>query len=40
MLQVDRQDYGHITALRLKGDIDEDGVNHLRAAFVQALPYP
>ena len=37
MLQVDRQDYGHITALRLKGDIDEDGVNHLRAAFVQAL---
>ena len=37
MLQVDKQDYGHVVALRLRGDIDEDGVNDLRAAFVQCL---
>ncbi len=37
MLQVDKQDYGHIAALRLQGDIDEDGVNELRAGLVQCL---
>lgn len=37
MLQVDKQDYGHIVALRLQGDIDGDGVDDLRAAFVQCL---
>ena len=37
MLQVDKQDYGHIAALRLQGDIDEDGVNDLRAGLVKCL---
>lgn len=37
MLNIERADYGDVTVMRLKGDVDEGSVNELRTAFFDCL---
>ena len=36
-MQIERSDVGSVTVLRLSGDINENGIDELRTAFVECL---